>query len=170
MVKRVVDEGRGVVIIANKWDLVDDKYKKKAVKYMEKQLEKGLGIAKGIPIAYVSAKTGQRTDRIMDEVLRVYEKWNTRVSTGLLNKWIHAFAKVQKMPTNNGKMLKLRYLMQIKTRPPTFFLYVNNKRLLTDNFEQFLRNSISKEFGFIGVPIRILVRDNRTQYARKKMS
>ncbi len=66
------------------------------------------------------------------------------------------------MPTDNGKMLKMRYLMQIKTRPPTFFLYVNNKRLLADNFEQFVRNSISKEFGFIGVPIRILVRDNRT--------
>ena len=59
-------------------------------------------------------------------------------------------------------MLKLRYLMQIKTRPPTFFLYVNNKRLMNDNFEQFVRNSISKEFSFVGVPIRILVRDNRT--------
>jgi GTP-binding protein len=91
IIKRVVDEGRGVVIVANKWDLVDDKYKKKAIKWMEKTLEKGFGEAKGIPIAYVSAKTGQRTERIMDEVLRVYEKWNTRVSTGLLNKWIHAF-------------------------------------------------------------------------------
>lgn len=89
--KRVLDEGRAVVVIANKWDLVDDKFKKKAVKWMEKQLEKGLGQAKGIPIAFVSAKSGQRVDRIMDEVLRVYEKWNTRVSTGLLNKWIHAF-------------------------------------------------------------------------------
>jgi len=59
-------------------------------------------------------------------------------------------------------MLKLRYLMQIKTRPPTFFLYVNNKRLMNDNFEQFVRNSISKEFSFVGVPVRILVRDNRT--------
>ena len=55
---------------------------------MEKQLEKGLGQAKGIPIAYVSAKTGVRVDNVMDEVMRVYEKWNTRVSTGLLNKWI----------------------------------------------------------------------------------
>jgi len=89
--KRVLDEGRAVVVIANKWDLIDDKFKKKAVKWMEKQLEKGLGQAKGIPIAFVSAKSGQRVDRIMDEVLRVYEKWNTRVSTGLLNKWIHAF-------------------------------------------------------------------------------
>ena len=91
LVKMVLEEGRAVVVLANKWDLIDDKYKKKAVKWMEKQLEKGMGQAKGIPIAYISAKTGQRTDRVMDEVLRVYEKWNTRVSTGLLNKWMQAF-------------------------------------------------------------------------------
>lgn len=91
MIKNVLEEGRSVVIIANKWDLVEDRYKKKAVKWMEKQLEKGLGQAKGIPIAFISAKSGQRTEKIMDEVLRVYEKWNTRVSTGLLNKWMYAF-------------------------------------------------------------------------------
>jgi len=94
LITKVLDEGRAVVVVANKWDLIDDKYKKKAVKFIDKQLEKGLGNAKGLPVAYVSAKTGLRTSRIMDEVLRVYEKWNTRVSTGLLNKWIHAFQKV----------------------------------------------------------------------------
>lgn len=135
LITKVLDEGRAVVVVANKWDLIDDKYKKKAVKFIDKQLEKGLGSAKGLPVAYVSAKTGLRTSRIMDEVLRVYEKWNTRVSTGLLNKWIHAFQKVQRMPTLNGKMLKMRYLMQIKTRPPTFFLYVNSKRIMEQNFE-----------------------------------
>ena len=71
----------------------------------------------------------------MDEVLKVYEKWNTRVSTGLLNKWLHAFQRVQRMPTEDGRMLKMKFLMQIKTRPPTFFLFVNRKNLLTDNFE-----------------------------------
>jgi GTP-binding protein len=91
IIKKVLDEGRAVVIAANKWDLVEDKYKKKAVKWMEKQLEKHLGQAKGVPLAFVSAKTGLRVDRIMDEVMRVYEKWNTRVSTGLLNKWMYAF-------------------------------------------------------------------------------
>lgn len=94
VINKVVEEGRGIVIAANKWDLVADKYKKKAVRYMDKQLEKGLGQAKGVPIAYISAKTGLRVDRIMDEVMRVYEKWNTRVSTGLLNKWIKAFQLV----------------------------------------------------------------------------
>ena len=111
LIKKVLDEGRSVVVIANKWDLVEDKYKKKAIKWMEKQLEKGLGQAKGIPIAFVSAKTGKRVDKVMDEVLRVYEKWNTRVSTGLLNKWLFAFSRVQRMPADNGKRLKLRYLM-----------------------------------------------------------
>ena len=76
IIDKVLREGRGVVIIANKWDLVDDRYKKKAVKWMEKQLEKGLGQAKGVPIAFISAKTGLRVDNIMEEVLRVYEKWN----------------------------------------------------------------------------------------------
>ena len=170
VIKKVLDEGRGVVIAANKWDLVEDKYKKKAVKWMEKQLEKGIGQARGVPMAFISAKGGLRVERILDEVMRVYEKWNTRVSTGLLNKWVHAFARVQHMPSEEGKVLKLRFLMQIKTRPPTFFLYVNNKQLMTDNFERFLSHSIAKEFGFEGVPLRILVRDNKMQYAKKSLS
>lgn len=94
IIDKVLEEGRSIVIIANKWDLIEDKYRKKATQWMEKQLEKGLGQAKGIPIAYVSAKTGTRVDNVMDEVMRVYEKWNTRVSTGLLNKWIYEFSKV----------------------------------------------------------------------------
>lgn len=74
------------------------------------------------------------------------------------------------MPSDGGKILKMRYLMQIKTRPPTFFLFVNRKNLVSDNFEHFIRNSIAKEFGFVGCPIRVLLRDNRTQYAKRKLS
>lgn len=66
------------------------------------------------------------------------------------------------MPAEEGKVLKMRYLMQIKTRPPTFFLFVNNRRLISNTFEQFIRNQIAKEFGFVGVPIRILLRDSRS--------
>ncbi len=94
IIQRVLEEGRALVIVANKWDLIEDRYKRKATKWMDKQLEKGLGQAKAIPITYVSAKTGLRVDKIMDETLRVYEKWNTRVSTGLLNKWLYEFNKV----------------------------------------------------------------------------
>lgn len=98
IIDKVIEEGRAVVVVANKWDLIDDKYKKKAVAWMEKQLGKGIGTAKGIPMSFISAKAGIRVDNIMHEVMRVYEKWNTRVSTGLLNKWIYEFNKVQRMP------------------------------------------------------------------------
>ena len=74
------------------------------------------------------------------------------------------------MPSENGRRLKLKYLMQIKTRPPTFFVFCNRKGLVSDNFEAYLRSCISREFGFIGVPIRILLRDSRSQYATKKLS
>lgn len=170
IINKVLEEGRALVIVANRWDLIEDKYKKKAVQWMDKQLERGLGQAKGIPIAYVSAKTGTRVDKVMNEVMRVYEKWNTRVSTGLLNNWAQEFTKVQRMPSERGKRLKIKFVMQIRTRPPAFFVFCNRKALVSANFEQFLRHCISKEFGFIGVPIRILLRDSRSQYGAKKMS
>ena len=78
---------------------------------MERQLNRGFGNAKDIPITFVSAKTGNRIKNVMEDVMRVYEKWNTRVSTGLLNKWITEFNKVQRMPSESGKRLKLKYLM-----------------------------------------------------------
>jgi predicted GTPase len=137
---------------------------KKAVMWMQKQLEKKFRQAKGIPITFVSAKTGIRVDKIMDEVLRVYEKWNTRVSTAVLNKWITALKKVHKMPGLDNKFLRIRYVMQIKTRPPTFFIFVNDTRLVPEVYERYLRNMLVKEFGFEGVPVRLLFRDNRHMF------
>lgn len=157
----VIEEGRGLVVAANKWDLVADKYKRRAVKWMSKQLEKHFRQAKGIPISFVSAKTGARVNKILDEVLRVYEKWNTRVSTGLLNKWLTALKRVHQMPGFEGKYLKIRYIMQIKSRPPTFFIFVNDLRIIPEVYKRFLQNSLIKEFGFEGVPVRLLFRDNR---------
>ena len=97
----------------------------------------------------------------MDEVLRVYEKWNTRVSTGLTNRWVAALKQIHKFPGKEGRWIKIRYLMQINVRPPTFFMYVNDARLVNRTFEKFMRNQLIKEFGFQGVPVRILIRDVR---------
>lgn len=167
IMSEVIGEGRGLVIAANKWDIVADKYKRKAVMWMNKQLEKRFRQAKGIPLTFVSAKTGIRVDKIMDEVLRVYEKWNTRVSTSLLNKWLTAMKRVHKMPGMGGKHLKIRYIMQIKARPPTFFIFVNDINLVPEVYKRFLRNSLIKEFGFEGVPVRLLFRDNKYMYDTK---
>lgn len=121
-------------------------------------------------MTFVSAQAGIRVDNIMHEVMRVYEKWNTRVSTGLLNRWIYEFNKVQRMPSDKGKKLKMKYLMQIKTRPPTFYVFVNRRSLMQDNFLAFLRSSIIEEFGFSGVPVRVLIRDSHSQYQSKRQS
>jgi GTP-binding protein len=103
----------------------------------------------------------------MDEVLRVYEKWNTRVTTSLLNKWLMAMKRVHKMPGVDGKFLNIRYIMQIKSRPPTFFIFVNDTKLLLEVYKRFIRNSIIKEFGFEGVPVRLLFRDNMYIYTHR---
>jgi len=163
---RVIEEGRGLVVVANKWDIVADKFKRKAVMWMNKQLEKKFRQAKGVPITFVSAKTGIRVNKVMDEVLRVYEKWNTRVTTSLLNKWLIALKKVHKMPGVDNKFLRIRYIMQIKSRPPTFFIFVNDTKLIPEIYKRYLRNTIIKEFGFEGVPVRLLFRDNKHMYKK----
>lgn len=83
---------------------------------------------------YVSARSGLRSAKVMDEVLRVYEKWNTRVSTNLLNKWLTAFKRVQPMPQINGMHLNMRFLSQISVRPPCFFIFVNRRKIIDSRF------------------------------------
>lgn len=122
------------MVAANKWDLVQEQYRTKAVKWMNKQLERGLGQAKGVPLTYVSAKEGVRVEKLLDEVLRVYEKWNTRVSSGLLNKWLAALKRVHRFPGEGGRHIKIRFLMQINVRPPTFYMFVNDAKLVNETF------------------------------------
>lgn len=97
----------------------------------------------------------------MDEVLRVYEKWNTRVSSGLVNRWLNALKKVHRFPGVDGRFIKIRYLMQVNVRPPTFYMFVNDKKLVDESFKRYIRNSLVKEFGFEGVPVRVMVRDQK---------
>ena len=137
--------------MSNKWDLIEDKYKKKAQKYIDAQLAKFTGLARSIPITFISAKTGYRLQNIMDEVFRVYEKWNTRVSTRLSNKWLFHFERTQRMPHKDGNHLKMRLLMQIKVRPPTFFLYVNNRKIVDTKFEKFIKSQLAKELSLIHI-------------------
>lgn len=105
LVNLCVREGRPVVLVVNKWDLVDAKWKERAVKFMQNQVEKKLGILNGVPIHFISATEGIRTQRVLDSVLDVYTGWNKRISTGLLNNWLERFKRVQKMPTKEERRL-----------------------------------------------------------------
>lgn len=151
----------------NKWDLVTKEWKERAMKYMNTQVEKALGEVKKVPIYYTSARTGQRIPDLMDEVLNVYEKWNMRVSTGLLNAWLSKIKKVQTLPAHRGTVLKIRFVTQLKSRPPTFVFFVNNAKFIKENYEVYLKNSICSEFGLEGIPVRVIFKDGKYQETKK---
>lgn len=158
LINLCINEGKPVVLVVNKWDLVADKWKQRAAKFMVNQVEKQLGILNGVPVHFVSAKEGIRTRRVLDDVLRVYTAWNTRISTGLLNNWLNKFKRVQKLPTKRDMKLRIFYVSQIKVRPPTFSVFVNNIKMVDENYTKFVKKSLTEEFGFQGVPIRLTFR------------
>lgn len=113
MAQYVLNQGRALILAVNKWDLVPKEHRPKALKYMQKQVERSLGDIRKIPLNILSAKTGYKVDDIMDQVLHLYEKWNIRISTGILNNWLSNFKKVQSMPTEDGDKLKIRFMSQV---------------------------------------------------------
>lgn len=157
--KLIVNEGRGIVIASNKWDLLPDQYKARARKLMKKQLERNMGEIKSSKIIEISALKGYMTDKLVEIVLSTYNNWNFRAATSILNKWLFAYNRSHIMPHLNGKHLKIKYIMQIKSRPPTFFLSVNNKKYITPLFEKHLRNSLIQEFDLKGIPVRLIFKD-----------
>jgi GTP-binding protein len=130
---------------------------------MNKQMEKNLSSNKGLELMLISAKTGLNLQNLMDKVIISYDKWNTRISTGLLNDWLNRFKKVEKMPTENGEILNIKFVSQIKSRPPTFVVFVNNSDLLKENYLRFLKANLCKEFNLTGTTTRIIVKDKNTK-------
>ena len=110
---------------------------------------------------YVSAKTGQRTEKIMAAVDKVYENANFRIPTGTLNDLISDTVRANEPPSYNGRRLRVYYSSQVAVAPPTFVLFVNSEDLLHFSYERFLENTIRKAFDFSGTPIRIVVREKK---------
>jgi len=165
----VIEEGRGLVLVVNKWDLVTPEWRSKASKFMKKQLERFLGETKEIPLHFVSALTNHKVEHVMDEVFRTYENWNKRISTGLLNDWLNRFKKTQNLPRDGNDQLKIRFITQIKSRPPTFSVFVNDKSLFKDNYLKYMKNHLATEFGLHGVPIRFFFRDTEYKQTKKRV-
>ena len=170
LIQTIFDEGKPVVIAVNKWDLVHQKWKHRAHTFMTEQVAKNLGILKGVPVHFVSAKEGGNITKMLDDVGRVYERWNTRISTGLINSWLRRFKRIQKMPNKDKKHLKILYVNQLKVRPPTFGIFVNDVNLASENYQRFLKSTISEEFGLQGVPIRLILRGTKYKDLKKSVA
>ena len=160
---RVAEEGRALVILLNKWDLVRDR---SAVSTsVQHRLEDALAQIKGVPVVTCSGLTGAGTDGIMPAVLAAFDTWNRRVPTAALNRWLEGAVAHHPPPLAAGRRLKLRYITQVKARPPTFALFVSKPTALPESYRRYLVNGIGAEFGLGGVPIRLMLRAGKNPYA-----
>ena len=152
----VLEEGRALVIAVNKWDAVTDR--KASAQRLSDRLQTSLPQVLGIPTVTISALRGQKLDALLDSVLKIYDVWNRRVSTGQLNRWLEAMRDAHGPPLAHGRTNKIRYMTQVKARPPTFALFVSQPGELPDSYQRYLVNGLREPFGLVGVPIRLLLR------------
>lgn len=151
------EQGKACIIAVNKWDAVekDDK----TMVTMRRQLEQDFSFMSYAPFLFISAKTGQRLPRLFELINYVYQQNGARISTGMLNDMLAlATARVQP-PTDKGKRLKIYYVTQASSRPPTFVFFVNNAELFHFSYQRYLENQIRETFGLEGTPIRLIVRE-----------
>jgi GTP-binding protein len=159
----VIEEGRALVIAINKWDAVADR--KASLQRLSDRLQTSLPQVVGIPTVTISALKGQRLDALLDAVLKIYDVWDRRVPTGQLNRWLEAMRSAHQPPLAHGRTNKLRYMTQVKARPPTFALWVSQPGELPDSYQRYLVNGLREPFGLEGVPIRLLLRGSKNPYA-----
>lgn len=152
------EQGKACIIAINKWDAVEDKTDRTMREYQQK-LENDFSFMPYAPFLFLSAKTGQRVEKIYDLIRQVDEQNARRITTGMLNDLLnYATARVQP-PSDKGKRLKIYYMTQITTRPPTFACFVNKAELFHFSYQRYLENQIRENFGFQGTPIRMVVRE-----------
>ncbi len=154
-------EGRAVVIAANKWDLEDDKPQK--LNELREAFERLLPQLKGAPLVTVSARTGKGLDRLHNAILKAHEIWNRRVPTARLNQWLGAMTEAHPPPAPGGRRIRLRYMTQVKARPPAFVVMATHTDKLPDSYQRYLINGLRADFDMPGTPIRLTFRDQGTK-------
>ena len=151
------EKGKGCIIAVNKWDAVEKDGG--TMNTFRKKLENDFSFMSYAPIIFISAKTGQRIDRLFELITYVSNQNSTRISTGMLNDVLaDATARVQP-PSDKGKRLKIYYITQPSTKPPTFVCFVNNADLFHFSYQRYLENKIRETFGLEGTPVRFIIRE-----------
>jgi len=151
------EAGKGIILVVNKWDEIEkDTY---TIETFKKDVYNKLSYLTYAPIIFISAKTGQRVNKLYEMINQVASQNALRVSTSMLNQVLNEAIAIVQPPTDKGKRLKIYYMTQGSTKPPTFVVFVNDKELFHFSYERYLINCLRKEFGLIGTPIRMIVRE-----------
>ncbi|HZP68997.1 MAG TPA: ribosome biogenesis GTPase Der [Pseudolabrys sp.] len=165
----VEQEGRAIVIAVNKWDLKEKTVG--AIGKLREQAEEKLTQLKGVPLVAVSGLTGEGLDRLMQAILDAYDVWNRRIPTSALNRWFEQAVSAHPPPAVSGRSLRLNYVTQAKSRPPSFVIFCTRADAVPDAYKRYLLNSLRETFDLPGTPVRLTLREKDNPYkgrARRK--
>jgi GTP-binding protein len=161
-----IKEGRALVIAVNKWDTAENADElRKELRYL---LDKSISQVKDVPMSTLSAINGKGVNKLLDKVLETYRIWQKRVATSPLNKWLEKMEMNHPPPMASGRSNRLRYMTQIKSKPPTFAVWCSRPLDITDSYERYLVNGLREEFDIPGVPIRFSFRNSKNPYIDDK--
>jgi GTPase len=164
----VTDEGRAFVVAVNKWDLIDEK--PKVMKDIRQLVDNSLSQVQGVPVVTLSALGERGLDQLMRAVFKASDTWNRRVSTPDLNRWLQEALQRHAPPAASGRRIKLRYMTQMSTRPPTFVAFCSKPEDLPKSYVKYLTNSLRQAFDLPGVPIRFNLRKSDNPFEKKRKS
>jgi GTP-binding protein len=158
----VVEEGRVLVIAANKWDIV---MKPEDVRIaLRKRLNIAFAQLRGVHLVEISALNKTGIDFLMDEVMVMYNKWNTKIPTAKLNKWLNFTQQKNPPPLKSGRVIKIKYCTQVNIRPPTFVFFTNLLGDFEESYKRYLLNNLRDEFDLNGVPLRLMFKNSKNPY------
>jgi len=159
-------EGRAVVLALSKWDRVEDKNARS--RELRETFERLLPQLRGAPVVPVSAVTGRGLDRLREAILEMHRVWNERVPTSALNRWLAAAVESHPPPAASGRRIRLRFMTQVKARPPSFVAWCSRPEALPESYLRYLVNGLRDNFGLKGVPVRLALRKGENPYVPKK--
>ena len=160
----VLKEGRALIIAINKWDVAEDA--SALFNGIRAALDEGLAQVRGLPLLSVSARTGKGLNALIGAAFELREAWSKRVPTAALNRWFDDALEANPPPAPGGKRIKLRYITQIKTRPPSFAIFGTRLDMLPESYRRYLINGIRRELGFAAVPVRLNLRSRKNPFAK----
>ncbi|MFL6734809.1 MAG: ribosome biogenesis GTPase Der [Sphingomicrobium sp.] len=158
----VIEEGRALIVALNKWDVAE--HASSLFNGVKAALEEGLSQLRGVPVLTVSAMTGKGTDMILQAAFELREQWSRRVTTGELNRWFEGAIEANPPPAPGGKRIKLRYITQVKTRPPSFVVFGNRVDDLPESYRRYLLNALRRDLKLGPVPLRLTLRGSKNPY------
>ncbi len=161
--RHVVEEGRALVIAANKWDAIENR--QAALDKLRDRLARSLPQIKDPPVVAISAETGRHLDKLMAAVIDTYRAWNRRIPTHALNRWLAAITARHPPPLVEGRRIRLKYMTQVKSRPPTFAIFATQAAALPASYARYLLNELGAAFDLAGIPLRCEIRQQKNPFA-----